>query len=68
MNEDEREMYATFIMGMRQRGKQENDSDSYIASNAAAENLYGEKYPVIRNVFNDMVKEQWKNKSETFKY
>lgn len=55
MNDKEREMYADLIMGMRLRGKMEDDTPDPIPENEAAENLYGEKYEAIREDFTERV-------------
>jgi len=56
MNQEQQQMYADFIMGMRQRGKEEQSANSeHIPENAAAEKLYGSKYGAIRADFTQRV-------------
>lgn len=57
MKDTERDMFADFIMGMRGRGREEDDSASPTPENQAAENLYGEQYEVIRKHFTETVAE-----------
>lgn len=54
MNDDELSMYADFIMGMRQRARQESNKE-WINENFAAEKLYGDMYVAIREDFQKRV-------------
>lgn len=49
-------------MGMRQRGKEEDDTDDHTPENKAAEDFYGEKYDAIREDFKERVQEKLRKK------
>lgn len=55
MNDKEKNMYADFIMAMRQRGRQEYDVPDEMSENNAAEHVYGQKYLAIREDFKERV-------------
>ena len=56
MNEQEKAMYADFIMGMRERAKYEYGDNMIVVNDSAPYHFYGEKYYVIRDDFKQRVK------------